>query len=39
MQDLGIIGAPTATQQAMDLLSDSWSNMSHNEEIDDLVDH
>ena len=39
MQVLGIISVPTAAQQAMNFLSDSWANMSQNEEIDDLVDH
>jgi len=39
MQILGIISAPTATQQAMNFLSDSWANMSQNEEIDVLDDH
>jgi len=39
MQVLGIISAPTATQQAMNFLSDSLANMSQNEETDDLADH
>ncbi|RHN55237.1 hypothetical protein MtrunA17_Chr5g0415531 [Medicago truncatula] len=39
MQVLGIISAPTPAQQAMNFLSDSWANMSQNEEIDDLADH
>nr|ABD33371.2 IMP dehydrogenase/GMP reductase, related [Medicago truncatula] len=39
MQVLGIISAPTASQKAMNFLSDSWANMSQNEEINDLADH
>jgi len=39
IQVLEIISAPTATQQPMNFLSDSWASMSHNEEIDDLDDH
>ena len=39
MQVLGITSGPTAAQQAMNFLSDSWANMSQNEEINDLDDH
>ncbi|GAU43589.1 hypothetical protein TSUD_27910 [Trifolium subterraneum] len=37
MQVLGILSAPTAAQQTMDFLSNSWANMTQTKEVVDSV--
>ncbi|KAK2442246.1 hypothetical protein QL285_013459 [Trifolium repens] len=37
MQVLGLLNAPSTTQQTVDFLSNSWANMTQNEEIVDLA--
>jgi hypothetical protein len=37
MQVLGLLSAPTAAQQTMDFLNNSWANMTQTEELIDSV--